>query len=147
MWNITHFKTQFTQKRSNLMFPSVLFLHHIWKNVHDSAYYSVLRKTFSQGSCYVNHCNDTEYKYARTHIFCQGNFLIYNRITCTKFPSFCTRNLQRESHKPYDPPNSVKWMQKLNKLTYIGTLAVLIAGQRCSTCTQLRPLSRVVASV
>jgi len=50
----------------------------------------------------------TEYTHARTHIFCQGNFLNYNRITSTKFPSFCMANLQHRSHKPYDPSNSVK---------------------------------------
>jgi hypothetical protein len=93
MWNITHLKSQFTQKRSNLMFPSVLFLRHVWKNVHDSAYCSILWKSFSQDSCYVSHRNETEYTHAGTHISCQVNFLIYHRITSTKFPSFCMTNL------------------------------------------------------
>ena len=56
---------------------------------------------------YVSNRNDTEYTHARTHMFCQGIFLICNRITSTKFQSFCMTNLQHDSHKLYDTPNLV----------------------------------------
>jgi hypothetical protein len=115
----------YTKKKQFLMFPSVLSLHHVWKHVQDSAYCFVLWKTFSLDSCYVSHRSDTEYTHARTHTSCQGNSLIYN----TKFPSFCMTTLQLQSHKPYDPPNPVKWMQQQHKLTYTGTFTIQIAGK------------------
>ena len=60
--------------------------------------------------------------------------LVYNRITPTKSPVILHDNLQRESHKPYDPPTLVTWLHLLRKQTKTGTSAALNMQKHTNQC-------------